>query len=293
MAALRIVFLVLAVGSSACWPRAARRRIAEGCRPRHRRRSPPAALATLAAAPSAPPRPAARPPRLRPPLAAPPARLPAPTPVPPRPAASARPTCRSSLGFYARLRADFPRDYAAALGRDGPGPPPDAAIWDALRDLEQSGGVLAAQAGPAALDRFFDARSAVLAGLAPLDARRCVDFLYGVTDAGIADFTAAHRGLVATPRRPHARRHRGRAQPARRPPGPERRRPRRPVGGPRRLRARAGRDRPADRRHDAGPAAARPARLRDRPHLPRRAARAAGRRAARIYGLAAQLLARS
>ena len=103
--------------------------------------------------------------------------------------------------FYARLKADFPRDYSAILdhlGRDGTVPPAGAAIWTALRDLQQSKGVLAAQAGPAALDRFFDARSAVLDGLAPLDAHQCADFLYGMTDASTADFTAAHRGLVAT-----------------------------------------------------------------------------------------------
>lgn len=104
-------------------------------------------------------------------------------------------------GFYGRLKVDFPRDYAAILdrlGRDLTGPSANAAIWDALRELEQAKGVLAAQAGADALDRFFDARSALLDGLAPLDARRCVDFLYGMTDPSIADFTAAHRGLVAT-----------------------------------------------------------------------------------------------
>ena len=103
-------------------------------------------------------------------------------------------------GFYGRLKADFPRDYAAVvdgLGRRGGAPPADAAIWDAMRDLEQAQGVLVAQAEPAALDRFFDARSAVLDGLAPFDAHRCVDFLYGLTDVSIAGFTAAHRGLVA------------------------------------------------------------------------------------------------
>jgi hypothetical protein len=103
-------------------------------------------------------------------------------------------------GFYGRLKTDFPRDYSAILDhlRDGPLPAADAAIWDALRDLEQSEGILAAQAGPAALDRFFDARSAMLDSLAPLDPHRCVAFLYGMTDSSIADFTAAHHGLVAT-----------------------------------------------------------------------------------------------
>ena len=116
---------------------------------------------------------------------------------PPTPSAKSR----SSQASYGRLKVEFPRDYSAILdhlGRDAPLPPADAAIWDALRDLEQSEGILAAQAGPVALDRFFDARSALLAGLAPIDARRCVDFLYGMTDASITGFTASHHGLVAT-----------------------------------------------------------------------------------------------
>lgn len=100
--------------------------------------------------------------------------------------------------FYGKLKTDFPRDYGALLDRMGTSASANAVIWDALRGLEQSRGVLAAQAGGMALDRFFDARSAMLDGLAPLNARQCVDFLYGMTDPSIADFTAAHRGLVAT-----------------------------------------------------------------------------------------------
>ena len=38
----------------------------------------------------------------------------------------------------------------------------------------------------------------MLDSLAPLDPHRCVAFLYGMTDSSIADFTAAHHGLVAT-----------------------------------------------------------------------------------------------
>ena len=103
--------------------------------------------------------------------------------------------------FYGRLKIDFPRDYAAFLGRlsgNGVSGGSNAAIWDAIRDLQQAQGILAARAGGPVLDRLFDARLAVLEGLAPLNARDCVDFLYGLTDASIADFTAAHRGLVAT-----------------------------------------------------------------------------------------------
>lgn len=102
--------------------------------------------------------------------------------------------------FYGRLRSSFPADYARLLKRLGRDRDvwADAVIWDALRDLQQSQGVLAAQAGGASLDRFFDARAAMLDGLAPLNAHQCADFLYGVTDASIGDFTASHRGLVAT-----------------------------------------------------------------------------------------------
>lgn len=172
MAALRIVFLVLAIGILGLlgW-RAGPIRAA------------PSRLAPLERAMRMPPAPVL-------------ASLSAPAPVLP-PAASAGGEVPEFLGFYGRLRGDFPHDYSALRDREK-ATPPDAAVWDALRDLEQSKGVLAAAAGAETLDRFFDARSAVLAGLAPLDARRCVDFLYGVADAGLADFTAAHRALVAT-----------------------------------------------------------------------------------------------
>lgn len=121
---------------------------------------------------------------------------------PPAPAAAPPPEGSLDVpefaSFYGRLKSDYPRDYDAVFGRTNAPSSANAAIWDALRDLRQSKGILAAEAGDAALDRFFDARSALLDGLAPLNARQCVDFLYGVTDSSIADFTAAHRGLVAT-----------------------------------------------------------------------------------------------
>lgn len=103
--------------------------------------------------------------------------------------------------FYGKLRSDFPRDYATLvdqMAKRATMPTGNAAIWDAMRDLQQSQGILAAQAGPAALDGYFGARQAVLDGLAPLNARECVDFLYGFTNPSIADFTEAHHGLVAT-----------------------------------------------------------------------------------------------
>ena len=109
--------------------------------------------------------------------------------------------------FYGKLKTDFPHDYAAVLAQltgvqqhdtDHSGMREDALIWEALRDLQQDQGVLASLAGSAALDGYFDARLAMLDSLAPLNARDCVDFLYGMTDAAITDFTASHHGLVAT-----------------------------------------------------------------------------------------------
>ena len=183
MTALRIVFLALAVGVLGFlgW-----RFLLDSPAPVATARPEPADLAALASA-------------MR---AAPTTPVAALAPVgSPRSAADPIGEVPEFAGFYGRLKVEFPRDYSAILdhlGRDGPLPPADAAIWDALRDLEQSEGILAAQAGPVALDRFFDARSALLAGLAPIDARRCVDFLYGMTDASITGFTASHHGLVAT-----------------------------------------------------------------------------------------------
>ena len=110
--------------------------------------------------------------------------------------------------FYGKLKTNFPHDYAAVLDRltsvpfqaaDHAGTVGDTMIWEALRDLQQDQGVLASQAGSASLDGYFDARLAMLDGLAPLNARDCVDFLYGMTDDSIAAFTASHHGLVATP----------------------------------------------------------------------------------------------
>ena len=162
-----------------------------------------AALDAAMRAPAADPvAPLAAPPAEPAPASAPdPASAPAPAPVADE-AAEPLAAVPEFARFYERLKADFPRDYGTLVDRlHAPGASPPAAtavIWDALRDLEQSQGVLAAEADPPALDRFFDARSAVLDGLAPLNARQCVDFLYGVADGAMADFTEAHRGLVAT-----------------------------------------------------------------------------------------------
>jgi hypothetical protein len=138
---------------------------------------------------------AMRQPSAPPPLSSLPVVSPAPAPTAPADPITAIPEFSS---FYGRLKQDFPHDFDGVFDNSHPDRSADSVIWDALRSLEQQQGILAAQAGDKALDRFFDARSAMLEGLAPLNARQCVDFLYGVTDASIVDFTAAHHGLVAT-----------------------------------------------------------------------------------------------
>ena len=142
-----------------------------------------------------------------------PARLPSiPVPRPPPPVSAETPEERLAdvpefANFYGKLKTDFPHDYAAVLDRmttvqqrivDRSGTPGDAMIWEALRDLQQDQGVLASQAGSFALEGYFDARLSMLDSLAPLNARNCVDFLYGMTDESIVEFTASHHGLVAT-----------------------------------------------------------------------------------------------
>ena len=185
MNALRIVFIVLAIAvlglvgwRSTAIPAAVPKQVA----------APPPTLSILAQAMRSPSTT----------LAISPLPLPVVTPA-------ALPVTKDLIGeipefssFYGRLKQDFPHDYDGLIGRIHDDPSADAAIWDALRGLQQSQGILAAQADDPTLDRFFDARSAMLEGLAPLNARQCVDFLYGVTDGSIADFTAAHHGLVAT-----------------------------------------------------------------------------------------------
>ena len=106
--------------------------------------------------------------------------------------------------FYQQLASDFPHAYAQIVdnfaGRlvgSGTLPTPDAMILETLRDLQQGQGVLAAGADVQKLTDFFDARRAVLDALAPVDPRECADFLYGMTDLPLSDFSAAHRDLIA------------------------------------------------------------------------------------------------
>ncbi len=106
--------------------------------------------------------------------------------------------------FYKALAASFPHLYgnlvdhaAQALASGGTAPSSGALLWEALRDLQQTDGILAANADEPALANYFEARLSMLDVLATADPRTCADFLYGTTDPAIEGFSLAHRDLVA------------------------------------------------------------------------------------------------
>ncbi len=106
--------------------------------------------------------------------------------------------------FYTELSTAFPSVYddlvdhaAKTLTEGGPLPSSSALIWEALRDLQQSHGILASSADGDALAMFFNARLSMLDLLATVDQRTCADFLYGTTDPDIEAFSLTHRDLVA------------------------------------------------------------------------------------------------
>ena len=107
--------------------------------------------------------------------------------------------------FYSRLAVAYPHVYdhvietlATHLVQVGVLGSADNVIWDALQNLQQSQGIMAARAGPESLAAYFDARAALLDAFAPVDPKLCADFLYGTPDAAIESFSMAHHDLVAT-----------------------------------------------------------------------------------------------
>jgi hypothetical protein len=154
---------------------------------------------SAAGGPSAPPGPAAAIPQTAPPSA----------PEPVSDAAKAR--VESALRdapelakVFDELRTDFPAvadraiaGAAARLRTDGDKPSADDVFGSAMRELRQSFGVLAAKAGPEALGAIFERQAAALDELAKTDPQICADYLYGGTSVEYGDFAKAHRGLVA------------------------------------------------------------------------------------------------
>ena len=106
--------------------------------------------------------------------------------------------------FYDQLAATYPHVEAALvegaakrLAQSGVLASPEAMLWDALRVLQQSQGIMASRAGQDILTAFFESRLAMLDALAPADPKLCADFLYGTTDSSIDAFSADHHALVA------------------------------------------------------------------------------------------------
>lgn len=108
------------------------------------------------------------------------------------------------MPFYDRLRQEFPADYASvvdqasqAVMKTGRPPNPERLLTDALRDLRQSDGVLVARAAPLPLGEVFAAQSGMLDALAGQSPSLCADFLYGGTGPGFMAFAATHRAPLA------------------------------------------------------------------------------------------------
>ena len=105
--------------------------------------------------------------------------------------------------FYDRLRGEFPLEFkalvdqaAATTARSGRPPNPERLLTDALRNLRQARGVLAAKAEAQPLGEVFAAQSAMLDTLAGQNAALCTDFLYGGSSPGFMAFAATHRALL-------------------------------------------------------------------------------------------------
>ena len=134
-----------------------------------------------------------------------------PAEVPDRTAASGREQVEASLNqapdlqrAFDTLKAQFPAvaertldESAAKVRPGGDKPTADDIFATAMRNLRQSSGVLAAKAGAEALSAIFDAQATTLADLAQADPRICADYLYGATSPEYADFAAGHRLLIA------------------------------------------------------------------------------------------------
>lgn len=106
--------------------------------------------------------------------------------------------------FFDRLRLTLPSQYEATLDgfadrlvATGKEQSVDTYLSDAVRDLRQTRGALAAKADGVALARIFDMQLAMLDALSKTDQRLCVDFLYGGASEGFYQFSAQNRQLAS------------------------------------------------------------------------------------------------
>jgi hypothetical protein len=107
--------------------------------------------------------------------------------------------------FFDRLRLTLPSQYEATLNgfadrlvATGKEQSADVYLAEAVRDLRQTRGALAAKADSASLARIFDVQLAMLDALAKSDQRLCVDFLYGGASEAFYQFSAKNRQLASS-----------------------------------------------------------------------------------------------
>jgi len=105
--------------------------------------------------------------------------------------------------FFKRLQEAFPAEYAAAMqsfkargASNGVDQSADFYVSEAVRQLRQARGVLAAKADNAQLEKVFEIQLKVLRAVAKEDPSLCVVFLYGGKDLDFARFASNRRPLV-------------------------------------------------------------------------------------------------
>jgi hypothetical protein len=106
--------------------------------------------------------------------------------------------------FFDRLRLVLPSEYETVLDSfadrlvaTGKEQSVDIYLSEAVRDLRQSRGALAAKADAAPLGRIFDVQLLMLNALSEADQRLCVDFLYGGASESFYQFSARNRQLAS------------------------------------------------------------------------------------------------
>jgi hypothetical protein len=106
--------------------------------------------------------------------------------------------------FFDRLRLALPSQYEMTLNTfadrlvaTGKEQSVDLYLSEAIRDLRQTRGALAAKADAASLARIFDVQLAMLDALSKTDQRLCVDFLYGGASEAFYQLLAQHRQLAS------------------------------------------------------------------------------------------------
>jgi hypothetical protein len=113
-------------------------------------------------------------------------------------------TAPEYAAFFDRLKTVYPSEYESFLAvfaqrsaASGEIASADLLTAEAVRSLRLSRGILAAKAGPQALEHIFELHFAMLRTLAAKDLHLCVNFLYGGDSPAFLEFSAQNRGLVA------------------------------------------------------------------------------------------------